>query len=209
MNSEQSHPVTRQEALSALEEIDRVRDHMRRTLAAGAMAPMLILWGVIWTIGFAGEQFMPQAYRLWLVLDLVGVAATFYLGSRPQGSAIKAPGGLRVFASWAVLFAFAALWSFLLYPSEMLHGSDVGAYGPALERKMALLWVTVCMFGYVVMGLWLDRFLLWLGALVTIATLAGFLFEQQYFFLWAAVAGGGSLVLSGLFIRKSWRVAHA
>jgi len=131
MNSEQSHPVTRQEALSALEEIDRVRDHMRRTLAAGAMAPMLILWGIIWTIGFAGEQFMPQAYRLWLVLDLVGVAATFYLGSRPQGSAIKAPGGLRVFASWAVLFAFAALChSYSIRPKCCM----VRMWGPMARR---------------------------------------------------------------------------
>ena len=61
------------------------------------------------------------------------------------------------------------------------------------------------MFAYVIMGLWLDRFLLWLGVLVTVTTLIGFFFAPHYFFLWAAAAGGGSLVVSGAFIRKFWR----
>lgn len=212
MTLDPNHPITRQEAQSALDEIDRVRHHMRRTIAAGSMAPMLILWGIVWILGFSAEQFIPHAYRLWLALDLVGVAGSFVLGSRSRTSAVKGsgqcPGHGRIFGSWLILLGYAILWSFLLVPSGLLHGSGGAAYGPILERKMAVLWVTVCMFAYVVMGLWLDRFMLWLGALVTAATLIGFLFEQQYLFLWVAVTGGGSLVVSGVFIRKFWTVPH-
>jgi hypothetical protein len=208
MNQEQSHPISRQEALAALGEIDRVREHMRRTLAAGSMAPMLILWGVIWLVGFATEQFMAHAYRTWVVLDLLGIAGSMYLGMSGRSSAVKGPGDGRIGASWIILFSYAILWSFLLFPSEMISAGGWGSYGPVLERKMALLWVTVCMFAYVVMGVWLDRFLLWLGGLVTLLSLAGFYFEPQYFFLWVAVTGGGSLVISGLFIRKFWAASH-
>ncbi len=78
-------------------------------------------------------------------------------------------------------------------------------YGRVVEHKMAVLWVTACMLAYVVMGLWLDRFLTWLGAAVTVATVIGFLFAPHYFFLWTAAAGGGALVISGVFIRRFWR----
>jgi len=205
MTSEHNPPITRQEALSALEEIDRVRDHVRRTLAGGAMAPML----VIWLVGFAFEQFIPNAYRLWVVIDLIGIACSFYLGAFSRNAPVKGSGGARIGVSWLILFGYATLWSVLLYQSATASGPGWTAYGPMLERKMALLWVSVCMFAYVIMGLWLDRFLLWLGALVTAATLVGYLFEQRYFFLWVAAAGGGSLIVSGLFIRKFWKTAHA
>ena len=211
MNSESNTPVTRQEALSALDEIDRVRSHMRRALGASVMSSMLVLWGVIWIAGFTAEQFLPNAYRFWLALDAVGIVISLFLGAWSRKSTTRGPGPSqgRIGASWLVLFGFAALWSFLLVPFGGLHGSDLADYGPILERKMALLWVTVCMFAYVVMGLWLDRFLLWLGILVTVASVAGFFFVQPYFFLWVAITGGGSLVVSGLFIRKSWGANHA
>jgi hypothetical protein len=198
METNQPAPITKEEAFFALEEIDRIGRQMRRTIAAGSMAPMLILWGVIWILGFAAEQFIPRAFRLWLVLDLVGIAASFLLGACSRKSPVKGASPGRIGLSWLILFGYAVLWSFLLQ-------SGRAHYGPFLERKVALLWVTVCMFAYVVMGLWLDRFLLWLGAMITVAALVGFFFVPNYFFLWIAVAGGGSLVVSGVFIRKFWK----
>jgi hypothetical protein len=209
MNKESNSPVTRQEALSALDEIERVSHHVRRTLATGVMSSMLILWGVIWIAGFSAEQFAPHAYRVWLALDAIGIAVSLFLGVWSRKPAVEGPSPGRIGACWLILFAYAALWSFLLVPSGALSGPGWAGYAPVLEQKMALLWVTVCMFAYVVMGLWLDRFLLWLGLLVTVASLAGFFFVQPYFYLWVAVAGGGSLVVSGLFIRKAWGATRA
>jgi len=173
------------------------------------MSSMLVLWGVIWIAGFTAEQFVPHAYRLWLALDVVGITISLVLGFRSGKGPAQGPGPGRIGASWLILFGYAVLWCYLLVPSGVLDGSGWAAYGPVLERKTALLWVTVCMLAYVIMGLWLDRFLLWLGVLVTVAALAGFFFVQPYFFLWVAITGGGSLVVSGLFIRKAWGANHA
>jgi hypothetical protein len=196
-------PISREEARSALEEIDRVGIQVRRSIAAGSMASMLMLWGAIWIVGFSAEQFLARAYRLWLVLDLVGLAVTFFLVSRK--SPIKGPSYGRIWISWLALFGYAAFWCWLLVPQGMAHGPEWVAYGPVLERKIAVLWVTVCMFAYVVMGLWLDRFLSWLGAIITVATLVAFQFAPDYFYLWIGIGGGGALVASGAFIWRYWR----
>lgn len=203
MNSNFDNPVSREEARTALEEIDRVGIQVRRSIASGSMASMLMLWGVIWIIGFSAQQYIAHAYRLWLVLDVVGLAATFLLASRK--SPIKGPSLGRIWVSWLALFVYASFWCGLLVPQGMAHGTGWVAYGPVLERKMAVLWVTVCMFAYVVMGLWLDRFLSWLGALITVGTLVAFYFSPNHFFLWIAIGGGGALVASGAFIWKRWR----
>lgn len=164
-----------------------------------------MLWGIIWIVGFAAEQFVSRAYRIWLPLDAIGLVATFFLGAWSRRSPVKGAKYSRIGLSWAILFAYGALWGCLLYPWGMSHRLGWATYAPLLERKMAAFCVTLCMFAYVVMGLWLDRFLLWLGALVTAATLLGYFFEPDYFYLWIAVGGGGSLVAVGAFIRKFWR----
>jgi hypothetical protein len=205
MNSEQTHPITRDEARSALDEIENIGRQTRRAIAAGCAAPMLILWGVIWIIGFSAEQYLPQSYRLWIVLDIAGIAGSCLLGAWSRKSPIKGPGQWRIGLSWLILFAYTGFWCFLVSAPGIPPSSGRTADWPALERNMAVLWVTVCMFAYMIMGLWLDRFLLWLGALVTAATLIGYFYWPEYFFLWMAAAGGGSLVTSGVFIRKYWK----
>jgi hypothetical protein len=65
---------------------------------------------------------------------------------------------------------------------------------------------TIPMFAYVVMGLWLDHFILWIGLAVTALTLVGLFFLQPYFWLWMAVTGGGMLLGTGLYIRYQWKV---
>jgi len=205
MIPEPIQPISQEEAASTLDEIDRIGRQMRRAVAAGCAAPMLILWGSIWIVGFTAEQFFPYADRYWLVLDLVGLAVSCFLGAWSRKSPVKGPGRGRIGLSWLILFGFAILWSLLWYPTGLVYGARWVAYGPLLERKMAVFWVTVCMFAYMIMGLWLDRFLLWLGAAVTVATLIGFALAPHFLFLWIAVSGGGALVTVGAVIRKSWR----
>jgi hypothetical protein len=205
MDSEQLHPISAEEARSSLAEIDRIGCHIRRTIAAGRSAYLLILWGSIWIIGFLAEQFFrASGSRLWLGLDAIGIAASFLTRWR-RNAPVKDPNNTRIGLSWMVLFLYAALWCSLIAPWEIAHNPGWLAYAPFMERKMALLWVTVCMFAYVLIGLWLDRFFLWLGGLVTLAAVLGYFFIAHYFFLWIAIAGGGSLIVSGLFIRNSWR----
>jgi hypothetical protein len=92
--------------------------------------------------------------------------------------------------AWLVVFGYMILWGILLHPDK--------ASGMAF-------FCTVPMCGYVICGLWLSRFWIWLGLIVTGLTIAGLSFMPAWFALWMAVTGGGSLILSGLFIRKFWR----
>jgi len=175
----------------------------RRTIAAGRSAPIFILWGVIWFVGYAQTQFFPDSARWsWIALDLVGIVGTIVLVRR---SPAKTPHRGRAGLGWLVLFGYAVLWVNLLGPWEMIHRPEWAAYAPHMTRKITAYFATIPMFGYVLIGLWLDRFFIWLGAVVTLATLVGYYFVPDYFYLWLAVTGGGSLIAGGVIIRKFWR----
>ena len=210
MDNEKASPVSEEEAQASLQEIDRIINQTRKAIASGNLAPQLIIWGVVWILGYGGEQFFPESsWHLWLGLILAGAIGTIFVGPWSRRSPVKGPGYGRnlgrIGLSWLVLFAYGALWVALLSPWEMMHRAGWRAYAPLMDRKVAAFCATFCMFAYVIMGLWLSRFLLWLGVLVTVATLAGYHFLPAYFCLWMAVTGGGSLVVAGVFIRKYWR----
>ena len=59
----------------------------------------------------------------------------------------------------------------------------------------------VAMF-YCLMGLWRGVRLLITGIVVAALTLIGFFYLPEYFMLWMAAVGGGSLILLGLWLRK-------
>jgi hypothetical protein len=61
------------------------------------------------------------------------------------------------------------------------------------------------MFAYVVTGLWLEHFMVWLGLVVTALTVIGLFLLPSYFYIWMAVVGGGTLAGTGLFIRNRWK----
>jgi hypothetical protein len=206
MDTKQPAPITQEEALASLQEIDRVIARIRKAIASAGCAPMLILWGFIWIIGFGTMQFFPEVTgRLWAVLDTTGIVISILFGIRAHRSRIHGLEQGRIALSWLVLLAYGALWVYLLWPWEMSHRSGWRAFEPLMMRKQTAFWPTLCMFGYVAMGLWLDRFLLWLGVLVTVATLVGYCLVPDHFYLWIAATGGGSLVATGIFIRKFWK----
>jgi hypothetical protein len=203
---EQDHypQITQEEARSSLAEIDRTTQRIRLAIASGTAAPLLVLWGAVWFVCYSGEQFVPRfSQAIWAVLIVVGTIASLLSGFRqtPVKTPSSSPLMGRLGLAWLILFAFGFLWATFLGPWEMPHGT----YGALLERKLAAFICTVCMFAYVIMGLWLGRFLLYLGALVTVTTLVGYFFVPTYFYAWMAVTGGGSLIFTGLFIRKFWR----
>jgi hypothetical protein len=203
MEHEHPAPITKEEARASLAEIDRIILLTRQGIARAGSAPIVIMWGIIWIVGFSGVQFFPQAMnRLWTVLDAIGITGSFLFGAWSRKSPTKSPYHGKIGLSWLILFVFGAIWLCLFAPWRAAAGV---AHPAQLGRQIAAYWSTIPMFAYVIMGLWLDRFFVWLGALVTIATLVGFYCITDYFFLWMAVVGGGSLVAGGIFIRKYWK----
>lgn len=186
------------EARASLAEIDRLVERTRKTIAYGGAAPIMILWGIIWGIGFIAAQLkFGRLDRLWGTLDVVGLALTFLFVFRDRNARVKSPHAGRILFSWLLLIAFGFLWWGLLTSWRCDNLQQL--------RGLIAFWCTASMFGYVIMGLWLGRFYLWLGLAITAATLAGYWYLPAYFYLWMAIFGGGALIAAGVYALKFWR----
>ena len=97
----------------------------------------------------------------------------------------------RWLAHGVLLFCYGVLWIWIARPTS---GLEIGVFAS-----------TIAMFGYVVLGLWIDLIFLWIGLGVTVLTVGGYLFLPEVFDLWMGVLGGGTLFLSGVYIHRSWR----
>ena len=183
--------ISKQEAQESLAEIESVISQTRRTIAHGGTGAILIMWGIVWVLGYSATQFMPQrAGTIWLCLVVAGIVGS-WIGAariRPQG---KSGSFHRVGLAWMILFGYATVWILLLHPTN---DNAVGAF-----------WATVPMFAYVVGGMWLGRFFVWLGLIVTALAVGGYFLLHEWFGLWMAVTGGGALIVSGAYIRKFWK----
>jgi len=198
--------VTKQEAQDSLNEIHDVIYQTRLAIGRSGSSSILILWGVIWVIGYSVGQFVPKwAGLIWAPLVLIGSIGSWIGGSRSRPAGARGGFGLRIGIAWLVLFAYASLWVCLLHPAHLPSGVEWANYQPINDRQIGAFFATVPMFAYVVGGLWLGRFFVWLGAIVTALTIAGYCLLPGWFNLWMAFTGGGSLIVAGLFIRKYWR----
>jgi|SRR5579884_340466 len=197
--------ISKKEAQESLDDIQSVTEQTRKAIAYGACSAMLILWGVIWMIGYSITQFSPNyAGFAWMGLIPIGAVACWILGVRNQSSHHSA-NAARIGAFWLVLFGYAALWLVLLHPTNLPSGAEWAHFQPINDRQISAFFATVPMFAYVVGGLWFGRFFVWLGALVTVMTVLGFYLLPNLFYLWMAFIGGGSLLVAGLYIRNRWR----
>lgn len=190
--------VSQENARESLELVEDTTTRLRRAIAASYASGLLILWGLIWVIGFASVHFLPRrAGHIFTALDLVGLVGTVLLIMRwPRTGSVRGAGTTvvlrRMCVFWALLFAYALAWIVLTSPLDGL--------------QLCVFLCTVGMFGYTVIGLWSGGFfMLWLGLAVTALTLIGYYVLPDYFYLWMSPMGGGALLGTGLYIRIRWR----
>ncbi len=203
--------ISKEQAQDSLKQIENMAVQTRRKIAASSAGPILIIWGTIWFVAYLGtylSYFVEwKGYQLiigdhftasfgitsliWPVLIVIGIAASWYIATR------KAPTrnvhNKRLGLTWLILFVYSNVWLVLLTPWN--------------EYQISAFAASLPMFAYIIMGLWMDRFLLWLGVVVTLLIIAGFfLFHfHPLFWLWMAVLGGGTLGGTGLYIHIRWR----
>ena len=192
--------ISKEEAESSLEQIQAVATHTRKTIAASYDSSLLIMWGLIWILGFLGTHFfLAWVWPIWMSLCGTGMIATLGFSWRQFRSAnpVKIPAaekvGWRIFLFWSSLFVYMFIWLSILKPR---HGIQLNAF-----------MITTIMFAYVVTGLWFKcYYMLWLGIAVTFTTLVGFyLIPTGYYCLWMALTGGGALFGTGLYMRLFWK----
>jgi hypothetical protein len=187
--------VTRDEARDTLRDVESVAQLVRGKLATGMTGPILIVWGAIWATCFALTHFAPAAGSwAWLAGDALGIAGTIWLSRRAGVEAVRSAAAQRlwwkVFWFWFLLVLYANIWLAIFWPWRV--------------EQVGLFLVTLIMFAYVVMGLWLgSRFLLALGLAVTALAGVGYVLSflvPGYLDLWLGSTGGLALLVSGLYL---------
>ena len=192
--------LTPHEADEALQAVERAGRRIRKRLEYGPAGPIMTIWGVIWILGYTFISFWPAhaGWALWSG-NGIGIAATIWVGwIRPHGGPVRSQSDQRVRwrlgLFWFALFAYAAMWLAILWP---WHGAQMAVYA-----------VTVIMFAYIVMGLWLELpFMIGVGLVVTALTGGGYFLAaaalpwlRPYLGLWIGWGGGGALLASGIHL---------
>jgi hypothetical protein len=184
--------ITPSEAESALASIRESELQMRRTLSESGGAYQIIIWGVIMMIGYTLNQFadrLPLAWVVgpWIVLSVAGNLLCIAIGVW-NSRKFRHPMAARIGALWPVFILFGAVGAFFVHPA-----------GP---REINLLVYLMVMLWLAVMGLWVNLPLLWVSLAFTGLTLFGYFVLPDYFFLWLAIVGGGTMVGSGWLLLR-------
>ena len=175
-----------------LADIEDARASMRRAIRDHRGHLHLWIWGGTWIAmpllaHFRGDQAARYFPWICLVGGVLSGAAGF-----TQSRQIRRPSNGRFIAVMAMVWVFAALFPFVLR-------------APADPRSIYAYLCLVAMLTYVIAGLWTDTYLLWVGLIVTALVLAGVFLFPGIFWLWMAVFGGGTLVLTGFYVKHFWR----
>lgn len=197
--------VSADDARQALCEVESIVELTRRQIGHGCAAPILILWGVIWIIGYAvSHRDALLGAQVWPMLAAAGGIASWIIGARHR-SPTRNRSNLKIGLAWCVLAVFAALWLIVLLPAGVPEGMSGDAFSIEFARKVGAYFALVPMFAYVIAGLWMGRFLLYLGSVVSLLVVLSYFLLPEWSLLATGTLGGGALIASGVFIRRVWR----
>ena len=187
--------ITPPEAQEALGAINAMALKTKRAISSSGASTILVIWGVIWIIGFLANHFIrdKSVCYLWIILDVAGVAASFWVAVRarrrihtPLATGFK----WRLPGFWALLFLhFFAV---------------VSVVGPLDGAQLAATITIFVMVGWSAMSLLLTFLPFWLAPGITALTLIGYFFLPHQFHLWMAVLGGGGLMALSRYIKHRW-----
>ncbi len=181
-------PISPTEATDALRNIAQTERRSVSALGYRMAYPHLILWGVVWVIGYSAQAAQLGWDPMWLVLSSFGSIGSFIIGWRMSRGRTKTF-DWRYAASFLVFFLFVFAIFAIMKPRA---DAQLAAFFPVL----------VCAY-YALVGIWTRglRMLILAVALFAV-TMGGFFWLPQYFDWLMAVAGGGGLILGGFWLRS-------
>jgi len=174
---------------------------------------LFYLWGGVWFLGFLSCHFIPRwlhggkatgplIWAVWAVL--MAIAALITIMHDRRHSPVENPAGKRIGAFWFLLYFYVFIWFSLLTPFLKIQGPEQSL---KFWNHFGVLMVSVSMFAYIVVGLWMKNYMLWVGLALTAIALLGLLLPPPMFFMYMAISGGGGLVCAGLFVRTRWAMS--
>jgi hypothetical protein len=176
--------LSRQEAASALRDIEAAQKRSETLQGYTRSSPHLVLWGVLWVVGYGLTDLCPQYGRaIWLVITAIGLAGGFAATRRDRNG-----------ASWryaAVALTLAGFFVAIFAVMSPVNGRQVAAVVPLAVAA-----------AYILVGIRRGPRFVVTGIAVAALTLAGFFLLKQHFFLWMAGVGGAALILAGLWLKR-------
>jgi len=181
--------ISRTEAEDALSEIERTAGRTQVLRGYQVGGPILMLWGAIWVVGYVAMGLLPgrQWGLVWLPLDVIGIVGSIAMSAKARGGA-KGAGRWRTLAGIVTIAAFCGAVLAIFQPTTPQ---------PYLAFPGLLVGVIYSLVG---VGRMMTRYL-WIGGAVFVATLVGFFWFPMWLAYWMAAAGGGGLILGGLWMR--------
>jgi hypothetical protein len=180
--------LSSKEAAETLSDVEQASRRSARAFGYRKASPHLILWGLIWLIGYSATDLRPaDAGLIWLALVVVGCAISFFLGRKDKSAKAAGQGnGWRVLGVAAIIFVFVGATFAIFHVSGMM----IGVFTPLLVGAI-----------YAGMGLWLGLRFVVTGFAITALTLGGYFYLPEHFLLWMAFVTGGGLILAGIWFR--------
>jgi uncharacterized protein YceK len=175
------------DATAALQDIKQMEHRSALLRGYQSASPHLMIWGVVWAIGYMLNYLLPAWGGLtWLPLVVLGVIGDI-VAARADGR----DGGLPDSAyAW---FSAAYL---------MLVGGTIAVMQPHDPRQVAALNALVISAAYNIYGTIGAPRMTVIGVGIAGLTLPGYFVLGTLFLPWMAAVGGGGLVLSGFWLRR-------
>ncbi len=173
--------IDRDEADVALRDIAGARARAGELRGYALSGGVLIAWGLVWLVCNLASQIDPvHGPASWGMGVPIGIAASVLTPGRRD---------LRVFGVIAIAMAFVV--------------GVIAITGAASPRSFGVLVVWLVAASYGVLGLWVGRRFLIVGAALAACALIGWFVVPDLLFLMLGLGGGGVLILSGLWMRRA------
>lgn len=181
--------MRRDEAIAQVEYLRGLVEQTRVNVAS--FAPHLVFWGIVWVVGYVGNLWVPW---IWGVLWPIGMVGSAVIGAVTGRAAPSATPLLKRVAVVNV----ALFVGTVVFPMVLLGGQCEGC-----SRGLIAYWPLAIGLLYVVNGVLLElRALTLIGGWLAVAALASTAMPRAVALVWMACAGGGSMVVSGLVVRR-------
>lgn len=187
------------ETREALANVAYMRGLIEQTRAGVASGyGFFLLWGTVWIAGYLTTAFIPSSTGqiVWVPLVVLGTVGSAWLGMRlPKDHSVVPSLGARL--AWVNLVLIGAfIGAPFLLGSKFSYMASV-AYVPAAVGVI-----------YVVNGMFVGREMVLIGAWLVVAAVVSLTMGTTVQPVWMAIAGGGSLILTGVLLRRQLAQGH-
>ena len=186
--------VTRDDAASALHDIDTAERKVLTAFRYWLCCPYLLLWGALWIVAGAVGAVSPENTGLgWLVVDIAGFVGTGFLvaaQARRYREGSERGQIVRYLGTGAVVAAFIT--------------ATLTLFAPVSNVEVQTFFTILIAAIYAVAGCWFGLRYAAVGAALAILALGSFHFAPAHLTLIVPFLGGGALILGGLWMRRAW-----